>query len=386
MSRPVILFGSSGSIGRSTLSVIRRHRERFRLCALAVGGNVDELCRQVEEFAPQSVCLHSPESARRMRERFPRLAVFSGTEGLSELVDRHAGACLVAASSGTGALRATVEALRRGMRVCLANKETLVAAGELINRELDAGGAEILPIDSEQSAIFQCLNGHRRDALHRIILTASGGPFRDCSASELASVTVERALAHPTWSMGRKITIDSATLMNKGLEMIEALHLFRLRPEQISALIHPQSVVHSLVEYIDTSLIAQLSLPDMCVPILYSLSYPERLSAPVPPLDLAAQKRLEFRAIDEHRFPAIPLARQVMRAGGSAGAVFNAANEVAVDHFLRGRISFPAIVSTVARIMESEPIRPLETLDDVLETICRTERRTAETIEREVTR
>lgn len=386
MTRPLILFGSTGSIGCSTLDAVRRHRDRFRVCALAAGDSLERLSAQITEFAPQSVCVRSPETARQLRERFCGLTVLHGADGLSELVERHAGACLVAASNGTVALPATVEALRRGMRVCLANKETLVAAGELINRELDDGGAELLPVDSELSAIFQCLAGSDRRHLRQVILTASGGPFRDHDAARLATITIAEALAHPNWAMGRKISIDSATLMNKALEMIETRHLFRLRPEQIGVLIHPQSIVHSLVEFADHSLIAQLSVPDMRIPILYALGYPDRLPGPAPALDLAATARLEFQAVDERRHRALALARQAMASGGNSGAVLNAANEVAVEAFLKGRIPFTAIVELVSRVLDAEPLRPMQTLDDVLETTRAAERRAASLIEREVPR
>lgn len=383
MVKNVVVLGSTGSIGRSTLTVLRENRDRFRLLGLAAGGNTQLLEKQIAEFSPQAVSVRGEKAARELRERFPALQVFHGAAGLDELVSLADCDGVVAAINGTDGMAAAFRALRLKRRLCLANKETLVAAGELICRESAAHGAEIIPIDSEQSAIFQCLQGPSR-RVRRVILTASGGPFFRARERDLSSVTVAEALAHPTWSMGRKITVDSATLMNKALEIIEARHLFALAPEQIDVVIHPQSVVHSLVEYIDSSLLAQLGVADMKLPILYSLTHPERVAGSCPSLDLPAQQKLEFFAIDRQRFPSIPMAYDVLRRGLNAGAVFNTANEVAVDYFLAGKIGFSAIFAVVARILEREDFRPLHSLDDVLETIAATRRKTIEHIENEV--
>jgi 1-deoxy-D-xylulose-5-phosphate reductoisomerase len=408
MVKNIVVLGCTGSIGRSTLAVLRENREHFRLLALAAGSNTRLLEKQIVEFEPRAVSVKSRQDACQLQERFPRLKTFCGAEGLEEIVSLPGADCVVAAINGTDGLAAVIQAIRLKRRLCLANKETLVAAGELITREINAAGAEIVPIDSEQSAIFQCLASGVPSAgtfrvpsagtfrvpstgtfrapasLRRVILTASGGPFFKAGDKDFARVTVEEALAHPTWSMGRKISIDSATLMNKALEIIEARHLFALRPEQIDVVIHPQSVVHSLVEFIDSSVLAQLAIPDMKLPILYSLSHPERVPGSSPSLDLAALGRLEFLAVDRKRFPSIQMAYDVLRQGQDAGAVFNTANEVAVDHFLAGKISFPAIFSVVARMMDVWEYRPLLGLDEVLETISRTREKTTAYIENEV--
>lgn len=383
MVKGIVLLGSTGSIGRSTLAVLRENREHFQLLGLAAGGNTQLLEKQVAEFAPQAVSVKGEQAARELRTRFPGLQVFHDAAGLDELVSLSGCDCVVAAINGTDGMAAAFQALRLKRRLCLANKETLVAAGELIEREAISHGAEIVPIDSEQSAIFQCLQGSPRH-VRRVILTASGGPFFKDKERDFATITVAEALAHPTWSMGRKITIDSATLMNKALEIIEARHLFGLQPEQIDVVIHPQSVVHSLVEFIDSSVLAQLGVPDMKLPILYSLTHPGRLAGSCPSLDLPALQRLDFFAVDARRFPAIQLAYAVLRQGQNAGAVFNTANEVAVDYFLSGRIGFAAIFAVVERMLERTEFQPLRGLEDVMETIALTRRKTIAHIENEV--
>ncbi len=384
MVKNIVVLGCTGSIGRNTLAVLRENRERFRLLALAAGGNTQLLEKQIVEFAPLAVSVRSRKDARELQERFPRLKTFCGSEGLTEIVSLPDADCVVAAINGTDGLAATFQAIRLKRRLCLANKETLVAAGELINREINAAGAEIVPIDSEQSAIFQCLAPGALRHVRRVILTASGGPFFRDREKDFTRITVEEAMAHPTWSMGRKITIDSATLMNKALEIIEARHLFSLSPEQVDVVIHPQSVVHSLVEFIDSSVLAQLGIPDMKLPILYSLTHPERVAASRPSLDLPALGRLEFFAVDRGRFPSIQMAYDVLRQGQNAGAVFNTANEVAVDYFLARKIAFPAIISVVARMLDHGDYHPLRSLDEVLETIYRTREKTIEYIKNEV--
>lgn len=383
MVRGVVVLGATGSVGRSTLEVLRRNRERFTLLGLAAGGNIQLLEKQVAEFAPRAVSVKGEKAARELRQRFPGLQVHHGAAGLDELVSLPGCDCVVAAINGTDGMAAAFRAIRLKRRLCLANKETLVAAGELIGREAGACGAEIIPVDSEQSAIFQCLQGSTRH-VRRVVLTASGGPFFREAGRDLAAITVAEALAHPTWSMGRKITIDSATLMNKALEIIEASHLFGLKPEQIDVVIHPQSVVHSLVEFIDSSVLAQLGVPDMKLPILYSLTHPERAPGSCPSLDLPALRQLDFFAVDARRFPSIPMAYAVLRQGQNAGAVFNTANEVAVEYFLSGRIAFTAIFAVVERMLERMDVRPLRSLEDVLETIALTRRKTIAHIEKEV--
>jgi 1-deoxy-D-xylulose-5-phosphate reductoisomerase len=384
MVENVVVLGSTGSVGRSAMDVLRDNRGHFRLLGLAAGGNIQLLEKQVAEFAPQAVCVKSPRAARELQQKFPGLRVSHGSDGLDEIVSLPGCDGVIAAINGTDGLQAAFTTVRLGRRLCLANKETLVAAGELIDREAAASGAEIVPIDSEQSAIFQCLAQATPAPVRRVILTASGGPFFRDKDRDLAAITVAEALAHPTWSMGRKITIDSATLMNKALEIIEASRLFHLGPEQIDVVIHPQSIVHSLVEFADASVLAQLGVPDMRLPILYSLTHPQRLPGACPRLDLPALRQLEFFAADTRRFPSLRLAYDVLRQGQNAGAVFNTANEVAVEYFLAGRISFTAIFAAVARMLELEDFQPLNCLDDVLQTIALTRKKTSATIEKEV--
>jgi 1-deoxy-D-xylulose-5-phosphate reductoisomerase len=289
---------------------------------------------------------------------------------------------VVAAIDGTSSLRAILKAIDNNHRICLANKESLVAAGALVNRSLDRSRAELLPIDSEQSAIFQSIGADSRDSIRRVILTASGGPFFADVKSDLSTVTPEEALAHPTWSMGEKISIDSATLMNKALEIIEAFYLFRLREDQIDVLIHPQSIVHSLVEFIDSSMIAQLSVPDMKIPILYSLGYPDRFDSVSEGLDLGKLGKLDFYEVDTQRFPSIRLARLVLSEGGNSGAVMNSANEVAVQHFLGGQITFSEIFSVVEAVLEESDFHPIQHVEDVVATIESTRAKTVEIIKR----
>ncbi len=384
MTKNIVLLGSTGSIGRSALAVLRENPERFRLIGLAAGSNTQLLEKQIREFEPRAVSVKSRKHARELQEKFPHNKMFFGAEGLQEIVSLPGADCVIAAISGTAGLPATVQAIRLKRRLCLANKETLVAAGDLINREIAAAGAEIIPIDSEQSAIFQCLAAAPRQYVRRVMLTASGGPFFRDKHRDLALISVEEALAHPTWSMGKKITIDSATLMNKALEIIEAHHLFHLGHEQIEVLIHPQSVVHSLVEFIDSSVLAQLGVADMKLPILYSLGYPERLAGSCPQLDLPGLGQLEFFPPDRRRFPSVQMAYDVLRQGQNAGAVFNTANEVAVEFFLAGKISFTAIFSVVGHMLDKGDYRPLHDMDDVQETISLTRTKTIEHIENEV--
>ncbi len=386
MVKNIVILGSTGSIGRSTLAVLRENRERFQLLGLAAGSNTQLLEKQVAEFSPQAVSVKSRKDALELQERFPGIKTFFGSEGLEEIVSLPTADCVVVAINGTDGLQATIRAIRLKRRLCLANKETLVAAGEIITREAAACHAEIIPVDSEQSAIFQCLAPGSRRHLRRVILTASGGPFHKDKEKDFTSITVEEAMAHPIWSMGRKITIDSATLMNKALEIIEASYLFNLEPEQVDVVIHPQSVIHSLVEFVDSSMLAQLGIPDMKLPILYSLSHPERVCGSCPSLDLAALSQLEFYPVDRSRFPSIQMAYDVLRQGRNAGAVFNSANEAAVEYYLARKITFSAIFSVVAHMMDIWDFQPPHDLDDVLGTIAQTRKQTSEYIENEVMR
>jgi 1-deoxy-D-xylulose-5-phosphate reductoisomerase len=371
-ARRIAILGSTGSVGEQTLAVCERFPERYRVAALGAGRNVAKLAEQVARFRPELVSVGSAESARELRERLgreaPRVAV--GAEGLCE-VAAHPADLVVSALVGAVGLEPTLVAIRAGRDLALANKEVLVMAGALVLRELSARGSRILPVDSEHSAIFQALAGQRREDVARLVLTASGGPFRTWSTREIAEATLEQALRHPNWDMGPKITIDSATLMNKGLEVIEARWLFDVPPAQVDVVVHPQSIVHSLVEFVDGSVLAQLGLPDMRVPIAVALAWPERLPLELPRLDLAAIGRLDFEVPDRKRFPCLDLAYAALAADEAAPAVLNAANEVSVAAFLAGRIRFPAIAAGNAAVLEAHVARSgvaaLRDLADVLE-------------------
>jgi 1-deoxy-D-xylulose-5-phosphate reductoisomerase len=381
--RHIVLLGSTGSIGANTLEVIAANPDEFKLTALAGGENISLLTQQVERFKPAMAGVKRAQDAVRLKEQFPDIKVVHGPEGLLELVNHPEVDTMISAIDGTTALEATLASIKRGHRICLANKETLVAAGELINQALETSQAEIIPIDSEQSAIFQCLEGEgARNGIRKVILTASGGPFFNRKQEELTGITVKEALNHPTWSMGAKITIDSATLMNKALEVIEAFYLFRLTPGQIDVVIHPQSIVHSMVELVDSSVMAQLSVPDMKLPILYSLSYPRRIPFPGSRLDFTVMQKLEFYPLDRRMFRSIPLAFEVLESGKNAGAVLNAANEVAVDCFLREEIAFNDIFSVVEHILYNENFYAVHSVEDVIQSIETTKRNTEQYIKR----
>ena len=336
--RNIAVLGSTGSIGCSTLDVIRASQGRFRAIGLTAHQRLPELCRQAQEFRPEWVVGTDAECGKRFDwDELPTsVQCLQGHEGLCQLVQQPEVDIVVAAIVGSAGLTGTWAAVDAGKTVALANKETLVMAGPLVMDLAKQRNARVLPIDSEHSAVFQCLDTGRREDVKRVILTASGGPFRLHSPEELENVTVSEALAHPTWNMGPKITIDSATMMNKALEIIEARWLFQLDPEQIEVVIHPQSIVHSMVEYRDGSVIAQLSPPDMRLPIQFALTYPDRIESPADKLDLTTAMRMDFFPADEDRFPALQLGHEVARSGGTAGAVLNAANEAAVAGFLDG--------------------------------------------------
>jgi 1-deoxy-D-xylulose-5-phosphate reductoisomerase len=374
--RHIALLGSTGSIGRNAAEVIKENREKFRLVTLAAGENIDLLIRQIREFSPEIVSVKDKSSAEKLKEMFPGKKIYHGAEGLLEVVSHKHVDTMISAITGTTALEATLASIKNNQRICLANKETLVAAGDLINRELEKSAADLIPIDSEQSAIFQSIGLNHKDFIRKIILTASGGPFFKTNKSEFSRITVKEALAHPNWSMGDKITIDSATLMNKALEIIEAFYLFKLKKEQIDVIIHPQSIIHSMVEFIDSSTIAQLSLPDMRIPILYSLSYPDRIEFKGKELNFGELKKLEFYPVDIEKFTSIKRAHYVLERGGNSGAVLNAANEVAVDYFLREKISFEQIFSIVGEILYNRNFYPVSSAADIDETIKETKNQT----------
>ena len=369
--RNVAVLGATGSIGASALDVIARHPDRYRASVLAAGGNVDALLSLCAAHRPDHAVIADADLYARLRDGLADAGLatraHAGVAALDALVAAPDCEVVVAAIVGAAGLSSTLAAARAGKRLLLANKESLVLAGELVTAAADAASAEIIPIDSEHNAIFQCLRSRQAQAdVSRIVLTASGGPFRGRSRAELAQVTREQAVAHPKWSMGPKISVDSATLMNKGLELIEAHHLFGVGRERLDVLVHPQSLVHSLVEFVDGSTLAQLGLPDMRTSLAVGLGWPERIASGVGGLDLLAHPRLEFEAPDTDAFPCLRLAWDAMAAGGTAPAVLNAANEVAVSAFLQGRIGFLSIPALVEDALAALPAAPADSLEVLL--------------------
>jgi len=361
--RRVAVLGSTGSIGRQTLDVIRATPQRFRVIGLAAGKNLELLAEQIQEFKPEFIGGSSENNdIGRLKDL---VDINIKPLSLSEIASIPEVDTVVIATSGNAGLRPTLAALQAGKNVALANKESLVSAGEIINSEAGKSGARILPVDSEHSAIWQCLNGEDQKA-DRIILTASGGPFRQYSAEQLTEVTVGQALRHPSWQMGQKVTIDSATLMNKGLEVIEAHWLFNMPYDRIDVLVHPQSIIHSMVEFIDGSIKAQLSYPDMRLPIQYALSYPERLpNARLPRIDWNQVRNFDFEPPGYDRFPCLRLAIEAGKQGGTCPAVLCAADEVAVELFLAGRIRFTDIASAIERTLEQHRLITQPTLEEI---------------------
>ncbi|HET6397626.1 MAG TPA: 1-deoxy-D-xylulose-5-phosphate reductoisomerase [Pseudoxanthomonas sp.] len=368
--RQVAVFGATGSIGTSALDVIARHPGRMRASVLAAGRNVEALLRLCRAHRPDHAVVADPACLPPLRDGLRQAGLptraHAGDEALRALAAGPECDTVVAAIVGAAGLGSTLAAASAGKRLLLANKESLVLAGELVIAAARRSGAQIVPVDSEHSAVFQCLRSCRPDGVRRLVLTASGGPFRGWDRDRLAQVTPAQAVAHPKWSMGPKISVDSATLMNKGLEVIEAHHLFGLPGERIDVLVHPQSLVHALVEYVDGSTLAQLGLPDMRTALAVGLGWPERLDSGVAGLDLLAQGRLEFEAPDLHAFPCLRLAREALAAGGTAPAVLNAANEEAVSAFLQGRIGFLAIPALVEDVLAALPALPAASLDALL--------------------
>ncbi|MGE5308873.1 MAG: 1-deoxy-D-xylulose-5-phosphate reductoisomerase [Deltaproteobacteria bacterium] len=346
------VFGSTGSIGKNTLDVVRDFPDRFRVESLCAHSNIEELAAQVKVFRPRKVCVGDPSLAHKLAGLCGRVEVLSGEQGLKELAADTASDTVVMAITGAAALAPVLEAVGAGKAVCLANKEALVMAGPTIMDRARRKGARIVPVDSEQSAIWQCLNGEDRGSLRRIYLTASGGPFLGWDRERLSSITREDALRHPRWKMGRKITVDSATLMNKGLEVIEAMHLFGVTRKEIEVVVHPESVIHSMVEFRDGVVMAQMSVPDMRIPILYALSSPDRLPSRLAPVDFFALGALTFKRPDLGCFPCLKLAYEAAEAGGTAPCVLNAANEVGVEHFMKGKLGFLSIARCVEKVLE----------------------------------
>ena len=368
MTKTLSILGSTGSIGRQTLDVVRHLP--IRVAALTAGTNVERMAEQVREFRPRLVSMATEAAARELRALLPdpKPEILWGEEGLLAAASLDEADTVITAVVGMVGLGPTLAALERGKRIGLANKETMVCAGELVMQTARAHGAEIIPVDSEHSAIFQCLMGSRsRDEVKRLLLTCSGGPFFGKTRGELEHVTRDDALRHPNWKMGEKITIDCATLMNKGLEVIEAMRLYELPPEQVDVLIHRQSIVHSLVEFVDGAVLAQLGVPDMRIPIQLALTYPNRTVNPAPGLDLQSCPPLSFAAPDPEVFPCFAIARAVAKTGGSACAVMNGANEVAVAKFLRREIGFYEISDLVQKALDTVPFKQDPTLEQILE-------------------
>jgi 1-deoxy-D-xylulose-5-phosphate reductoisomerase len=366
--KKVVLLGSTGSIGTSTIKVAEDLPERIRLIGLAAGNNSKLLADQALKHQPEAICLQDREKAAELQRMFgSRLNVYSGNEGLEKLATLAAADIVLIAIVGTAGLRPALAAIRAGKDIAVASKEILVMAGEIVMSEARKYGVKVLAVDSEHSAIFQCLDNKPCATVRRLWLTASGGPFRNTPKSEFPAITVERALKHPSWVMGRKITIDSATLFNKGLEMIEARWLFDITMDRVSVVVHPQSVIHSMVEFIDGSIIAQLSTPDMCLPIQYALTYPDRVDNKRVQTDFPKISSLTFEEPDLDRFGALNLARSAGTVGGTMPAVLNAANEVAVEAFCNRRITFPGITDTVRETMSAHTVITHPTLDQILE-------------------
>jgi len=364
----VVLLGSTGSIGTSTVKVAEDLPDRIRLLGLAAGNNVELLLEQTRRHRPEAISITDPDKAGELRDTLGTTCdVFSGADGLLKLATLPEADIVLIAIVGTAGLQPALAAIRAGKDIAVASKEILVMAGEIVMSEARKQGVRVLAVDSEHSAIFQCLDGKPSSSVRRLWLTASGGPFRTTAKEEFPAITVERALKHPSWVMGRKITIDSATLFNKGLEMIEARWLFDIEMARVGVLVHPQSVVHSMVEFVDGSLLAQLSTPDMCLPIQYALTYPDRAPSERVQTDFQKLGSLTFEAPDLERFPSLDLARTAGEVGGTLPAVLNAANEVAVEAFVNRQINFPQITETVRRTMERHQVIAHPALPQILE-------------------
>ena len=370
--KQIAILGSTGSIGCNTLRVVEAFQGEFSVAALGAGANVELLAEQVEQFRPRVVSVSDEASADQFRQELkkrgavnlPKIAI--GVDGLSEVATVDGAEIVIGAVVGALGLLPTYRALELGRRVALANKETLVVAGELMTKAAEKSGAELLPVDSEHNALHQCLRGEKRHELKRLILTASGGPFRNASREEIEQATPAQALKHPTWRMGAKITIDSATLMNKGLEVIEAHWLFNCSADEIDIVVHPQSVVHSMVELIDGSIIAQLGVTDMRHAIQYALTYPDRRPTQLPSLDLAQMSKLEFSPPETEKFPCVNLAYKALRVGGTMPAVLNAANEIVVAAFLNEKIKFGEIPRLIQAVCDAHSVQKASSLDIVL--------------------
>jgi 1-deoxy-D-xylulose-5-phosphate reductoisomerase len=368
----IAILGSTGSIGRSTLNIVESFPDRFSVVSIAAGNNVDLAFEQARRWRPEIVSVATAEAADRLFDKLKNaglsgaVEVLHGSSGTVKVATHPDADLVVSAIVGVAGLEATYEAVKAGKTIGLANKECMVAAGDLITAEARRQGKPLLPIDSEHNAIHQCMRGGRRDEVHRVWLTASGGPFLNTPLAAFAHITVEQALNHPTWKMGRRITIDSATLMNKGFEVIEACRLFDMPPDQVSVLVHPQSTIHSMVEFVDGSLLAQLSVTDMRLPILYALTYPDRIESDLR-FPVQELRRLDFSPPDFDKFPCLRLAYEAVEAGGAKTIALNAADEIAVAAFLEGTIGFLDIPATIKMVVDETPARTPESIKDVLE-------------------
>ncbi|MDR2839700.1 MAG: 1-deoxy-D-xylulose-5-phosphate reductoisomerase [Paludibacter sp.] len=369
-TKKIAILGSTGSIGTQTLQVINQHPDNFEVYALAAGNNVDLLIQQAKQFQPEMVAIENETLYPKLKEALADLPikVFAGADSIAQLAELTPVDTVVTAMVGYAGLLPTIKAIEAGKRIALANKETLVVAGELILKLATENRAEIIPVDSEHSAIFQCLTGENPESVSKIILTASGGPFRQKTIEQLQSVKAADALQHPTWKMGAKVTIDSASLMNKGFEMIEAKWLFGLKAEQIAVVVHPQSIIHSMVEFVDGSIKAQLGVPDMKLPIQYALSFPQRLDSNFEKLDFFQHPNLTFEKADTKRFPNLALAQYAMQCGGNSPCILNAANEVVVDAFLHDKIAFLQMSHIIEQVIEKMDFIAKPSYNDYVET------------------
>jgi len=364
--KKIAVLGSTGSIGKSSLLIAQHLPESLCVTALAAYSNSELLSEQIGHFKPEIACIYQKSKAAELKSRFPYVRIVSGDEGLEEIVSHPSVDFVIMAIVGMRALKPTIKAIDARKSIGLASKEVLVSAGEYITKLAQQNNVSILPIDSEHSAIFQCLEGRNINQIRRVVLTASGGPFRQHNQEQLSHVTIEEALAHPTWTMGPKVTIDSSTLMNKGLEVIEARWFFDLPPEKIEVVIHPQSIIHSFLEFIDGSILAQINEPNMIYPIQYALTYPERERGMFPPFDFVKNNQLTFFPPDIEKFPALKLAQEALRMGKSSTAYLNAANEVLVERFLKREISWRAISSLLEKLLSHHKLVPTESLEAIL--------------------
>lgn len=383
--KAISILGSTGSIGCNTLKVVEHLKDDFRVVALAAGNNTDVLAEQIKQFQPETVAVKDENCAKNLLRKLSDLKVKSpkvltGEEGLVEIATNEQAEVVVSATVGAVGFVPTLRAIEAGKRIALANKETLVMAGDLMMKAAEKSGAEILPVDSEHNAIHQCLRGESVSEVKRLILTASGGPFRTKTKSEIENATVKEALNHPSWKMGDKITIDSATLMNKGLEVIEAHHLFGFEAEEISVIVHPQSVIHSMVEMVDGSIIAQLGVTDMKHAIQYALTYPKRIENCLVPLDFMKMSKLDFENPDFEKFPCLSLAYEALKKGGTMPTVLNAANEIAVSAFLNEKLKLSEISEIIERVINMHDAKPADSLEAVLSVDTKARKQTEEFI------